>query len=99
MRKTRDTTPPELDRLELTIRRLIESHQLWEKRAQAAESRVRELESAIQDLSAGRLDPTALAEEVRALEQRNHSLLDRLTRAQAAVERMMARLQFTAEER
>lgn len=99
MRNTRDTMPPELDRLELTIRRLIESHQLWEKRALSAESRVRELESAIQDLSAGRLDPTALAQEVRVLEQRNDSLLDRLTRAQAAVERMVARLQFTSEER
>jgi HAMP domain-containing protein len=99
VRNTRDTMPPELDRLELTIRRLVESHQLWEKRALSAESRVRELESAIQDLSAGRLDPTALAQEVRVLEQRNDSLLDRLTRAQAAVERMVARLQFTSEER
>ncbi|HSJ31877.1 MAG TPA: hypothetical protein VK933_10620 [Longimicrobiales bacterium] len=98
MRKTQ-TTPPELDHLELTIRRLIDSHQMWEKRAQAAEARARELESAIQDLSAGRLDPTALAEEVRLLEKRNASLVDRLSRAQAAVDRMMARLQFTAEER
>jgi HAMP domain-containing protein len=98
VRKTQ-TTPPELDHLELTIRRLIDSHQMWEKRAQAAEARARELESAIQDLSAGRLDPTALAEEVRLLEKRNASLVDRLSRAQAAVDRMMARLQFTAEER
>ena len=98
MRKTQ-TTPPELDHLELTIRRLIDSHQVWEKRAQAAEARARELESAIQDLSAGRLDPTALAEEVRLLEKRNAALVDRLSRAQAAVDRMMARLQFTAEER
>ena len=98
MRKTQ-TTPPELDHLELTIRRLIDSHQMWEKRAEAAEARARELESAIQDLSAGRLDPTALAEEVRLLEKRNASLVDRLSRAQAAVDRMMARLQFTAEER
>ena len=98
MRKTQ-TTPPELDHLELTIRRLIDSHQMWEKRAEAAEARARELESAIQDLSAGRLDPTALAEEVRLLEKRNASLVDRLSRAQAAVDRMMARLQFTSEER
>ena len=75
MRKTQ-TTPPELDHLELTIRRLIDSHQMWEKRAQAAEARARELESAIQDLSAGRLDPTALAEEVRLLEKRNAALVD-----------------------
>jgi phage shock protein A len=99
VRKTRETAPPELDRLELTIRRLIESHQLWQKRAESAETRVRELEAAIQDLSAGRLDPTALAEEVRVLEQHNESLRDRLTRAQEAVDRMMARLQFTSEER
>lgn len=98
MRKTQ-TTPPELDHLELTIRRLIDSHQMWERRAHAAEARARELEGAIQDLSAGRLDPTALAEEVRLLEKRNASLVDRLSRAQAAVDRMMARLQFTAEER
>ena len=98
MRKTQ-TTPPELDHLELTIRRLIDSHQMWVKRAETAEARARELESAIQDLSAGRLDPTALAEEVRLLEKRNASLVDRLSRAQAAVDRMMARLQFTSEER
>lgn len=99
MRKTQQATPPELDRLELTIRRLIESHELWEKRATAAEARIRELEGAIQDVSAGRLDPVALGEEVRLLEERNSSLQDRLLRAHAAVERMIARLQFTAEER
>lgn len=99
MRKTRETVPPELDRLELTIRRLIESHQSLEKRALTAESRVRELETAMQDLSAGRINPVELAEEVRVLETRNASLLDRLTRAQEAVDRMIARLQFTTEER
>ena len=99
MRKTQQATPPELDRLELTIRRLIESHERLEKRAIAAEARIRDLEGAIQDVSAGRLDPVALGEEVRLLEERNASLQDRLVRAHAAVERMMARLQFTAEER
>jgi predicted nucleic acid-binding Zn-ribbon protein len=99
VRKTQQATPPELDRLELTIRRLIESHGLLEKRAMAAEERIRDLEGAIQDVSAGRLDPVALGEEVQSLEQRNALLEDRLVRAHAAVERMMARLQFTAEER
>ncbi|MBR9989344.1 MAG: hypothetical protein KFH98_06270 [Gemmatimonadetes bacterium] len=98
MRKTRDTVP-ELDRLELTIRRLIESHESWQKRAAAAESRVRDLETAMQDVSAGRLDPVALAETVRTLEQRNESLAQRLTLAREATDRMLARLQFTAEER
>ena len=99
MRKTQRATPPELDRLELTVRQLIQSHELWEERATAAEARIRELEGAIQDVSAGRLDPVALGEEVRLLEERNASLQDRLLRAHAAVERMIARLQFTAEER
>ena len=98
MRKTRQKLPPELDHLELTIRRLIEAHDRWRDRAAEAEGRIRELERAVQELSAGRLDPVALAEDVRTLEERNASLEDRLTRAHAAVERMMARLQFTAEE-
>lgn len=98
MRKTRQKLPPELDHLELTIRRLIEAHDKWRDRAAAAEARIRELETAVQELSAGRLDPVALAEDVRTLHDRNASLEDRLTRAHAAVERMMARLQFTAEE-
>lgn len=99
MRKTRQNLPPELDHLEATIRRLLESHDTWRERARAAEARIRELEEAVQELSAGRLDPVALAEDVRTLEERNASLHDRLTRAHAAVERMMARLQFTAEDR
>jgi hypothetical protein len=99
VRKTQQVIPPELDRLELTIRRLIESHEAWQKRAIAAEARIRELEEAIQEVSAGRLDPVALGEEVRLLEERSTSLQDRLVRAHTAVERMMARLQFTAEER
>ena len=99
MRKTREAIPPELDRLELTIRRLIESHQSWENRAVAAEARVRELERAMQDVSAGRINPVDLANEVRELETRNASLLDRLAHAQEAVDRMIARLQFTSEER
>ncbi|HEX6132595.1 MAG TPA: hypothetical protein VFZ24_01355 [Longimicrobiales bacterium] len=99
MRKSRHTTPSELDRLELTIRRLLESYEALQRKAAAAEVRVRELEGAVQELATGRLDPVALAEEVRALEQRNAALEDRLTRARASVDRMMSRLQFTAEER
>ena len=99
MRKTRPTIPPELDHLELTIRRLIESHDTWSKRATAAETRVRELETAMQEMATGSLDPVAMAEDVRTLQESNAVLQDRLIRAHAAVERMMARLQFTAEER
>jgi predicted RNase H-like nuclease (RuvC/YqgF family) len=91
--------PPELDRLELTIRRLLESHARCERRAAEAEARVRELEAALGDVSAGRLDPVTLAEEARALEERNAVLQERLSQARAAVDRIMGRLQFTAEDR
>ncbi|HEX6307801.1 MAG TPA: hypothetical protein VFZ69_06410 [Longimicrobiales bacterium] len=99
MRKPRQITPTELDRLELTIRRLLESHEMLERRAAAAESHVRELEAAMQELAAGRLDPVALGEEVRTLQQRNATLENRLLRARESVDRMMSRLQFTMEER
>jgi len=89
---------PEFDRLELTIRRLLEAHDAMRRRLEAAEARVRELESALQEVSGGRIDPVTLAEEARSLEQRNALLEDRLARARESVERMMSRLQFTVEE-
>jgi hypothetical protein len=99
VRKPRPALPPELDQLELTIRRLLEAHDGWQRRALVAESRIRELEVAVDDLSGGRIDPVALSEEVNRLEERNRSLVERLTQAHAAVQRMLARLQFTEENR
>jgi hypothetical protein len=99
VRKPRIALPPELDRLELTVRRLLESHDAVRRRAEAAEARVRELEGAVQDLSGGRIDPVALGEEVARLEERNRTLEERVAQAHAAVLRMMARLQFTVEDR
>lgn len=99
MRKPRPAAPPELDKLELTVRRLLDAHDRWRQRALAAEARVRELEGAVEDISGGRLDPVALGEEVSRLEERNRMLNERLEQAHAAVLRMMARLQFTVEDR
>jgi seryl-tRNA synthetase len=99
VRKPGNITPPELDRLELKIRRLIEAHDAWRRRAEAAEARARELEATVRELSSGRLDPVALADEVRALEERNQALRERVSQAQDAVQRMLARLQFVEEER
>jgi chromosome segregation ATPase len=99
VRKTRHVAPPELDRLELTVRRLLEAHDLLRRRAEAAESRVAELEAAVRDLSSGGLDPVALAGDVRGLEAQNQALRERLTAAQEAVQRMLNRLQFVEEER
>lgn len=95
----RVTTPAELDSLELTIRRLLDSHRAWRQRAETAEARVRELEQAMDDVSTGRLDPVALVEEARRLEERNRELRERMDQAHAAVLRMSARLQFTEDER
>lgn len=96
--KHRVAVPAELDTLELTIRRLLDDHHAWRRRAEAAEARVRELEAAMEEVSSGRLDPIALAEEARLLEERNQELRERMDQAHAAVLRMSARLQFTEEE-
>lgn len=99
MRKTRQPSAPELDRLELTLRRLLDAHDEWRRRAEAAEARAAELERTLQQVSSGSIDPIALADEVRRLEQRNRELRTRMDNAHAAVERMRARLQFAEEER
>lgn len=97
--RSRGAVPAELDTLELTIRRLLDAYHDWRRRAEAAEARVTELEEAMQDVSSGRLDPVAMAEEVQRLEERNRDLRERMDQAHAAVLRMSARLQFTEEER
>jgi hypothetical protein len=98
-RRPRRMAPPELDRLELSVRRLLESHDAWRRRASHAEARVSELEQTVQQLSEGSLDPVALAERVRLLEERNRSLRERMDAAHDAVQKMLARLQFAEEER
>lgn len=98
MRKSRSTIPPELDRLEQTIRRLLDAHDALRTRAAAAEARVQELEAAVRDLSTGSMDPTALAADVERLQRENGELRDRIQRAHDSVERIRARLQFAEEE-
>ncbi|MEX0906705.1 MAG: hypothetical protein WD054_00120 [Gemmatimonadota bacterium] len=99
MTEPRAAVPPELDTLELTIRRLLDAHNAWRRRAQVAEARARELEAALQGVSSGRLDPVALAAEAERLEKRNRALRERMDQAHAVAQRMAARLQFTEEER
>jgi seryl-tRNA synthetase len=97
--KQRHAAPPELDRLELKVRDLLEAHDAWRRRTEAAEARVRELEQAMRGMTDGDLDPVALADQVRALEQRSNVLRERMQQAQEAVQRMLARLHFVEEER
>jgi hypothetical protein len=49
-------------------------------------------------VSAGEIDPVALAERTRELEAENRDLLDRLTRARESVRRILGRMRFTEEE-
>jgi hypothetical protein len=85
-------------RLEEAVQRMAADRGAWRERALAAEERIGELESALRDVSAGRLNPVALAERSRELEAENRALGDRVDRARETVERIMARLQFTQEE-
>jgi chromosome segregation ATPase len=97
-RKARRSAPPEFDRLELAVRHLLDAHDAWRSRAEAAEARVRELEQAVREVADG-LDPVALADQVQRLETRNHALRSRMDAAHETVQRIVARLQFVEEER
>jgi hypothetical protein len=99
VRKQRHAAPPELDRLELKVRRLLDTHDAWQRRAMTAEARLQELEQAVRAMATGELDPVALADQVRALDQRNSVLRQRMQQAQEGVQRILARLHFVEEER
>lgn len=93
------TAVPELDRLELTVRRLLDEHEALRRRAHAAEKRIRELEGSIAQLSPGKGDPVQLADKARAVEKENQALHKRLELARDAVRRIQARLQLVEEDR
>lgn len=89
---------PELDQLERTVRKLLEQHDALMTRVAAADNRVRELDLALRNVSAGEIDPVTLAERTRELEAENRDLLDRLTRARESVRRILGRMRFTEED-
>lgn len=92
-------TTPELDHLELMVRRLLDAHDGWRRRAETAEARLQELTRAVADVSAGRLDPLTLEQRASELEARNRALRDRLNAAHEIVQRILGRLHFVEEER
>ena len=93
------STAAELERLSGSVRRLLSEWDRWQRRATGAETRVRELESALREVTSGKVDPMALGERVHALEQENRFLARRLDRARESVKRISARLQFLDEDR
>ena len=97
-----DSKPPAVpawDHLELTVRRLMDDHEAWRRRALAAETRVSELETALEDVSSGRLDPVAVSARAQSLERENRVLTRRMSSARQAVERILNRIQFVEEDR
>ena len=97
-----DVRPPDVpgwDRLELTVRRLLDDNETWKRRALDAEKKVRELEAALQDVSTGRLDPVAVSNRAQSLERENRLLNRRVRKAHATVERILNRLQFVEDDR
>jgi predicted RNase H-like nuclease (RuvC/YqgF family) len=97
--RSESPTVPEWDRLELTVRRLMEDHEAWRRRALAAEKRIRELETALRDVSEGTLDPVAVSDRASVLERENRQLTRRMRQAHETVERILNRLQFAEEDR
>ncbi len=92
-------TSPEWERLELSIRRLLDDYESWRRRARDAEARVRQLESTLERVSSGSLDPVALRERATELEAENARLRDRMEAAAEHLRRIFGRIQFIEEER
>lgn len=88
----------EWDRLELTVRRLLDDYDRCTERARTAERRLEELESTLKQVSSGGLDPVSLQARVDTLEAENRDLRGRLDQARERVARLLARLRFLEGE-
>lgn len=97
--RANDASLVDWDRIERGVRRVLDDRETWRRRAQLAETRVRELEAALRDVSSGNLDPMQLSEQARDLERENRMLLERLGKARETVDRILGRLNFAQEER
>lgn len=91
--------PPEWDELELAVRRILDEFEQWRRRAVAAEKRVKQLETALQEFATGKVDPARMTSRVEELEREKRELTGRLERARGGVDRIMERLQFVEEAR
>jgi seryl-tRNA synthetase len=91
--------PQEWQRLESSVRRLLDEHADYRSRLESAEARVRELESTIEQVSVGTLDPQALTEEVERLRDENRQLEARVAKAAAKVRALLSKIQFLEDDR
>ena len=96
---TRPGLPPELDGLELAVRRLLDDYRAQRRRAGAAERRVHELDALLRQLRSAGDDPLALRQRIEALEAENRALQARLQEGAERVRRLLARTHFLEEEK
>lgn len=90
--------PAGWNELELSVRRLLDAHDSWRRRAVAAEARIAELEASLGKVSRGEFDPEELAAELRRQRARNRDLAARMDEAREAVRRIGARLRFLEDD-
>ncbi len=90
--------PEDFTRLEAAVARLLDEIAGLRARAEMAESRARELEKTLRDMTSGRLDPMELKSGLRELEDENQELRRRMVGAQDRIRRLIARFDFLSEE-
>jgi predicted RNase H-like nuclease (RuvC/YqgF family) len=98
-RRSERALPKEVDGLELSVRRLMDRYEVWRRRAQAAERKVEQLQSAVKRLSSGGPDPLKLQQRTEALQAENEDLRRRMVEAHERIEKMIGRFEFLQEER
>lgn len=91
--------PPEWDRLELSVRRLLDDYDRVRRRARAAEQRAESLEATLRQVTDGVLDPAQMSRRIQILEAENRDLQERLAQARERVGRLVDRLRFLEGER
>jgi chromosome segregation ATPase len=98
----RNRTPPQLpaeyQRVERIARRLADELAGYRARTRLAEGRAAELERALRDVGSGALDPIALRDRIRKLEEENKELRHRIVGAQDRIRRLVTRFDFLRED-
>lgn len=95
----RPARPPSVVRLERAVDQLLAARGHERTRAERAEAQLAEMEGLLRSFEKGTESPRHLQERVRALEEENADLQERLAQGRAAVERVRAKLRFMEERR
>jgi chromosome segregation ATPase len=93
------TSPPEWDRLELGVRRLLDDHDALRQRLREAEGRLAVVEQTLEEVRSGALDPLSLSEEIQRLREENRGMTERIDQGRDRIRALLSRLQFLEEDR